>query len=98
MQTNDVIASIGRMAPAFYPPPKVSMLTLLKECGYFDRSRDVTIDALQAHFAAHSDDLDAWVLNSYDNRSSPAWYVAQPGGPGDKWVVGHQPGAQRDYF
>jgi hypothetical protein len=98
MQTNDVIAAIARMPREFRRRQDVSMLALLKESGCVGNSRDITIAALRAHFATHADDLNGWVLNSYDNRSSPAWYVAEPSRPDDKWVVGHQPGGQRQYF
>jgi hypothetical protein len=98
MHTNDVITAIARMPREFRRRQDVSMLALLEESGYVGRSRDFTIAALRAHFATHADDLDGWVLNSYDNRSSPAWYVAEPSSPDAKWVVGHQPGGQRQYF
>jgi hypothetical protein len=98
MQINDVIAAIGRMPREFRRRQDASMLTLLQESGYLDYTRDITTEALQAYFAAHSDDLEGWVMNSYDNLSSPAWYVAEPSVPADKWVVGYQPGTQRDYF
>ena len=98
MHTKDVIAAIGQMPREFRRRQDVSMLTLLKKSGYVDHPEEVTTAALQSHFENHTDDLEAWILNSDDNRSSPAWYVAEPSSAGGKWVVGHQPGDRRDYF
>ena len=98
MQTSDVIAAIGRMPREFRRRQDVSMLALLKESGYFGRAPDITVAALQSHFATHADDLEGWILNSDDNRSSPAWYIAEPGSANAKWVVGHHPGDRRDHF
>ena len=98
MQPNDVIAAVGRLPREFKRRQNVSMLALLKESGYLGSQSDVTIAALQAHFASHAEDLEAWVSSSYDNRSSPAWYVAEPSGSGSRWEVGHQPGGQREHF
>jgi len=74
------------------------MLALLKESGYLGSPSEVTTAALQAHFVTHGEDLEGWVSNSHDNRSSPAWYVAEPSGLSTKWEVGRHPGGQREYF
>lgn len=76
------------------------MLRLLEETGYFRSSNSVTVQKLHDHFRAHPEDLDSWVLESYDNRSSPSWYIQEPDAPGaaGQWVVGFYPGDARDTF
>src|SRR4051794_17718700 len=98
MHSKDVIAAIGRMPREFRQRQEVSMIALLKESGYLNCPDAITIPALQAHFAKSPEDLEGWLLNSYDNRSSTAWYVSEPSAPNDKWVVGHYPGDHREYF
>jgi hypothetical protein len=98
MHSKDIIAAIGRMPREFRRREDVSMIALLKESGYLDCPDEVTIPALQAHFGTNSEDLEGWVLNSLDNRGSPAWYIAEPNGSSAKWLVGHYPGEHREYF
>ena len=76
------------------------MLQLFRESGYLKDPSAVTVSALQVHFRVHTEDLDAWVLESLDNRGSPSWYLLEPylADAGGKWVVGYQPGNRRDLF
>lgn len=100
MSPDDRIAAIGRMATEYRQRGNVSMIQLLKESGYLTDSGAITAQKLRDYFRTHLEDLDSWVLESYDNRSSPSWYIQEPDAPGTagQWVVGFYPGDARDTF
>lgn len=98
-QPDDVIVAIGQL-PADLRRGKASMFQLLSESGYPDCPDAVTVQKLRDHFTRHPGDLDGWVLESCDTRSSPSWYIQAPDAPGTdgKWVVGFYPGSTRQAF
>jgi len=100
MQVNDIVTDIGRMPGEFRRRGDRSMIQLLEESGYFSNSAAVTVQRLRDHFRMHSENLQAWVLHSEDNRSSPSWYIVEPeaANSGARWTVGYHPGDQRETY
>jgi hypothetical protein len=100
MQLSSVVSSIGRMPLEFRSRGNVSMLQLLAESGYLEHQSFVSVEVLSAYFAEHPETIDAWLLQSLDNRGSPSWYLLDPSAANaqGKWAVGFHPGERREYF
>jgi hypothetical protein len=76
------------------------MLRLLADAGYLGNQSLITVELLSAYFAEHPESIDAWLLQSLDNRSSPSWYLLDPSAANTQgeWVVGFRPGERREFF
>ena len=100
MQLSSVVTSIGRMPLEFKSRGNVSMMQLLAESGYLATQSLITVELLSAYFAEHPESINAWLLQSLDNRGSPSWYLQDPSAANaqGKWVVGFYPGERREYF
>jgi len=86
-----VVRAVCQMPRDFQERSNVSMITLLKESGYLRTAESITEQVLTEYFEQHPDLIDAWVRNSEDTRSSPNWYLREPTGPKEQWVVGFFP-------
>jgi hypothetical protein len=100
MQLSSVVSSICRMPLEFKSRGDVSMLRLVAESGYLTNKALITVELLSAYFAKDPESIDAWLLQSLENRSSPSWYLLEPSAANaqGKWVVGFYPGQDREYF
>jgi hypothetical protein len=47
----------------------------VRRSGYHSVRREITVDRLSDCLATDPDLVDAWLMWSEDNRSTPAWYI-----------------------
>jgi hypothetical protein len=87
MQSDALISRVCRLPQEVRRRGDVSMVGLLRECGYLRSPRPITEECLVQYFRANPDAIDAWLVESMDQRCRPAWYL-QSDTPGH-WTVGY---------
>ena len=94
MMKSTVIEKLCQMPLACRERGDVSMADLLAESGYTDCPDDITEGDLEKHIREHPDLIQLWLVESEDQRCTPAWYLKAPaeGSPARGWVVGFYPG------
>ena len=69
-----------------------AVLRAFRASGYMDCPNEVTEAAIEAHLRSHPELVEQWFLYSLDQRSTPSWYLEEPGsgkGSGPHWRVGY---------
>ena len=92
MSTTALIASVCNLPREFRSVGTKSVITLLRETGYFDRHTEVSLDAIQAHLATQPELIDDWIMYSADKRTSSGWYLIEDG------TVGYYPGGPESSY
>ncbi len=80
----------------FREKQNVSMYELLRESGYFEKPTQITEEMLEIYFNKNPELIKAWLQESEDTRSSPAWYFKK--GMFFRWHVGIYPGNEKQSF
>src|SRR5688572_6325992 len=89
MDTDVVLSRICQLPHEFRRRGDVSMLDLVRDSGYLNNRDVISEPHLEQYFRMHRDAIDAWVLESMDNRGTPAWYLVAPSNVEDRWTVGY---------
>jgi hypothetical protein len=92
-----VIEALCRIPVVLQERGDVSAVQLFHESGCATGSTCVSQSDIEAYLRSHPDLVRAWVAYSEDKRSSPDWYLAQPGAGldgKDGWRVGYYPSEQ----
>src|SRR5688572_15332668 len=90
--SSPVVKALCRMPIVFEQRSDASMVALLRESGYVEARSEVSEKEIEIHIRKNPSLVDVWVGYSQDRRSSPAWYLAEPGTglDGDEgWRVGY---------
>ena len=77
----EVVTDVCRLPIDFYQS-NVSPIDLVRRSGYLKLRGDVTVERLSAGLAREPELVDAWLMWSNDNRSTPAWYIKELDGGG----------------
>src|SRR3954465_8781711 len=96
----NTIEAICRMPAEFRRRGDVSMMDLLKESGYLENRSHVTEVLLQLYLNDHPEVIEAWLIESQDQRTSEGWYLLDPTAAeaGRGWIVGFYPGGTRKKY
>ena len=92
MSTTALIASVCSLPRDFHSVGTKSVVTLLREAGYFDRHTDVSLDAVRAHLMAKPELVEDWITYSADKRTSSGWYLLEDG------TVGYYPAGPKSSY
>ena len=69
----DVVARVCRMPQEFHRRGDVGMVVLMHESGYPKVHEQITEADLEEYLRAHPELVEDWVVESDDNRGTPAW-------------------------
>ena len=70
----EVVTTVCRL-PLDFRRGNVSANDLVRRSGYLAARNEVTVERIAAYLASDPDLVDAWLMWSEDNRSTPAWYI-----------------------
>jgi hypothetical protein len=87
--SDELLARVCRLPQEFRRRGDMSMSTLVRESGCFRSPDVVTQEHLEQYFRANPDAIDAWLMESADQRCVPAWYLVEPSDRVPHWTVGH---------
>jgi hypothetical protein len=93
-----IIDALCRMPTAFKDRGDISMLALFRESGYDAIRSELSEREIEAHLRKYPDLVRTWIAHSKEQRSSPSWYLAEPGTGLDGtegWRVGYLASGQR---
>lgn len=90
MNTTNTIAKLIHIPRNFRTRGDVSILSLLKETGYFDAYDSISEEDIRAVLHGHAECIEDWLTYSQDKRSDEGWYFQQE--DGDGYIVGYSPG------
>lgn len=74
---NRTVEALCRLPVDFHALGNVSAIDLVIRSGYPAVASQVTADRARRCLAVHPDWVDAWFVWSDDQRSSPAWWLAE---------------------
>jgi hypothetical protein len=95
MQSDALLSRVCCLPQEFRRRGDISMVGLLGESGYLRSPRTITEERLAEYFRSNPDAIHAWLLESMDQRCSPAWYLQSDAA--GTWTVGYlNRGGQRE--
>ena len=71
------IEALCRLPVDFHTEGNVSPINLIVRSGYPAVASQLTVDRVRRCLAAHPNWVDSWFIWSDDQRSSPAWWLAE---------------------
>ena len=89
MDNDELLSRVCQLPEEFRRRGDMSMVDLIRECGYLRSSNTITEQRLEGYFQANPDAIEGWLLESMDQRCSPAWYFQQPSETTGQWIVGY---------
>ncbi len=90
--TEAMLGNLCRMPIEHVRRGNVSMVGLLRESGYLEDLEDLDAALFEAWLRANPEYLDSWLFYSNDQRSSPTWYLHEPGQSESRWAIGYVTG------
>jgi hypothetical protein len=89
MQSDELLFRVCLLPQEFRRRGDVSMIDLVRDSGYLRSPNAVTEGDLERYFRGNPDAIDAWLLESMDQRCAPAWYLVEPSDHAGQWTVGY---------
>jgi hypothetical protein len=86
-----LIASVCSLPRDFRAVGTKSVVTLLREAGYFDHPTEVSVDAIRAYLATKPELIEDWITYSSDKRTT-GWYLIDDG------TLGYFPGGPQSSY
>lgn len=87
-----VLTSLCRMPEDFWRRRDVSMVELMHESGYPKVHWQITEADIEKHLRAHPELVSDWVVESDNNRGTPAWCLSDSASSWNehkKWLVSY---------
>ena len=92
------VAAVCRIAGHWREQGNISWNDLVAASGYSTHREAITEERIEAHLRSHPQLVDDWIVNSEDQRFSPAWWIASSVKSGStQWTVGYYFGHKSDW-
>lgn len=92
MKNNDIVAKICSLAKQFQQVKNKSFIELLKETGFTESKKTISIEDIKNCLKKNTDLIESWFLYSMNKRTDQGWYLYKKNDGNAKYIVGYLSG------